>query len=306
MLENNDLTEQKLVLKKKIDTSRYGRLLTGSIDMHVHFAPALQERRQTALETALTARDHGMRGLVLKNPHYPSGPLASLVSELVPEVATFGSICLEYECGGLNPYAVESAAKLGAKVVWMPVFCSKNSIGLVNGKGRLQIRGEGISLIDSKGRLLLEITEILRIIKEYNLVIATGHVSAQEIIALVEEAKQIGIDKIVVTHATSDFLSETILKPEERRMLAREGVFIEYTAWEILPQCGKVNPQETATDITNTGAEHCIMSTDCGGLERSTTAEGMREFISTMLESGLTEEEVTFMVKTNPAKLLGL
>jgi hypothetical protein len=78
------------------------------------------------------------------------------------------------------------------------------------------------------------------------------------------------------------------------------------TVWEILPQCGRINPQEIEADITNTGAEHYIMSTDCGGFERSTTAEGMRKFISTMLESGLTEEEVTFMVKTNPAKLLGL
>jgi hypothetical protein len=39
----------------------------------------------------------------------------------------FGSICLDYEIGGLIIQALENSVQLGAKVVWMPTFSSANS-----------------------------------------------------------------------------------------------------------------------------------------------------------------------------------
>lgn len=221
-------------------------------------------------------------------------------------MAVIGSICLEYECGGLNPHAAEAATKLGARAVWLPVFSSQNSLRLVAQKRGLDIKGDGISLLDANGRLFPEVSEIMRIVKDGDLVLATGHISRREILAVAEKAKQIGVSKLLVTHCGSDFLSETILRPEERLMLTREGIFMEYTVWEILPQCGGANPADVAAAIRNDGAQHCVMSTDCGGLERSNTAEGMWTFISTMLKCGLTDEEIAFMVKRNPARLLGL
>jgi len=75
--------KQTMSVPGRPDNSPAGTLLKGAVDMHVHFAPALQPRRQTALEVALTARANNMKGVVLKNPHYPTGPLAALVSEVV-------------------------------------------------------------------------------------------------------------------------------------------------------------------------------------------------------------------------------
>ena len=294
------------VFQERLDSSPAGRLLKGAIDMHVHLAPALQERRQTALEVALTARENGMKGVVLKNPHYQTAPIASLVSQLVPEVWVIGGICLEYECGGINPHAVEAAAKLGARIVWLPTFSSSNSLRLVAQKRVLDMKGEGISLLDERGRLLPEAVEVLEVVRDYDLALATGHISRREILTVTEKAKQIGITKMLVTHCGSDFLSETILSLEEKRMLVGEGVFMEYSVWQILPQCGGANPADIAAAIRSEGAEHCVMSTDCGGLERSNTAEGMWTFIAAMLRCGLTQEEITLMVKRNPARLLGL
>ena len=105
------------------DDSAIGKLLRGSIDTHLHFSPSPYVTwRQNALESAITARDAGLRAIVLKNHSYPTAALASLVSALVPGIEVFGGLCLEYECGGLNPYAVDAEARLGAKIVWMPVF----------------------------------------------------------------------------------------------------------------------------------------------------------------------------------------
>lgn len=302
----NCVREYGLELRERPDNSQVGKILRGSIDMHVHFGPEpTLLTRQNALVTALAAREAGIRGIVLKNHAYSTAPLASLVSELVPSIAVFGSISLEYECGGLNVYAVEAAAKLGAKVVWMPLFCAKNSKDLARKIG-FNIRGSGISILGADGKLVPEVDDILKVIKDYDMVLATGHLSAPEILALVDRAKQLSVTKIVVTHAMSNFYSESILKPEERQMLAKQGVLIEHTAWEILPTGERTDPEEMAAAIKSEGPSNCIMSSDCGSLMHTTPAEGLRMVISTMIKCGLSEDDITCMVKLNPAKLLGL
>jgi len=306
MEETYHAREYNLVVRAKMDDSPIGKLLRGAIDTHVHFGPDLLPRRFNAVETMLNAREAGLRGIVLKNHSYPTANLATLVATLIPDIAAFGSISLEYDCGGLNPHAVETEAKLGGKIVWMPVFTAKNSINKVRRVLGLELKGEGISIIDAKGKLLPEVTEVLKVVKEYDMVLATGHISAPEIMALVDKAKQLGLTKIVVTHAMSDFLSESILSPEERQMLAKEGVLIEHCAWQVSPTGGKTKPEEVVAAIKREGAQNCIMSTDAGGIAHPTPAEGMRMFISAMLRNGLSEEEVNDMVKINPARLLGL
>jgi len=104
------------------------RLIDGAIDMHIHIGPESRlTRRQDALQLAYTARDVGLKGILLKNREYGTVPLALLVQKLVPELFTFGSLTLDNEAGGLNPGAVLAWVRMGAKVVWMPTeSTSKN------------------------------------------------------------------------------------------------------------------------------------------------------------------------------------
>jgi hypothetical protein len=302
-VENSDILRPL----EKIDTSVIGSLLRGSIDMHVHFGPDPNlPKRYNALETATIARQMGLKGIVLKNISYPTAPLASLVSELVPDIAVLGSFCLEYECGGLNVHGVETAAKLGTKVIWLPVFTAANSRALVARLTGLDLKGDGISILGTNGKLVSEIIDILKIIKDYDMVLATGHVSAPEVLAVVDKSKQLGLSKIVVTHPMSPYVGKSLLKAEEREMLAHEGVIIEHTAYEISPTGGTTAPEHVAAAIKNEGAQNCIMSTDFGAIPHPTVAEGMRMFISAMLKCGLSKEDITHMVKTNPARLLGI
>ena len=117
--------------------------------MHVHHGPGAIVYRADALDTARQARQMGMRAIVLKNKYYPTTPLATLVSQLVPEVKVFGSICLDYEVGGLNFHAVAASAKLGARVVWMPTHSSSNSKAQDRQIDRCYSRGRGILHIES-------------------------------------------------------------------------------------------------------------------------------------------------------------
>ena len=281
-------------------------LVKGSIDMHVHFIPnSMIAGRIDALDTAKAAAQMGMRAIVLKSTFFPSGPLADLVARLVPEVKVFGGVCLEYEIGGLNHHALEPLAKFNTKVVWMPTHSSSNSRAGMRRIPGAVLEGEGFSIIDGTGKLVLEMARILSIIKQYDMVLANGHISPRETFALVESAKAAGITRLVITHGlwTHGQVRFTI---EELKRLAEMGAYIELCYVGFLPTDFRDDPKPMAEAIKYIGAEHFIMSTDLGQYYNPTPAEGMRMFMALLLKNGISEREIELMAKENPAKLLGL
>lgn len=283
----------------------YDSVLSGSIDMHFHPGPDAFKCRVDALEAANQAKQAGMKGFVIKNHSYPTAPLAMMVNQLVPDFSAFGSICLDYEMGGLNVHAVEYAARSGARVVWMPTFSSANSRSKMRELG-LPLEGEGFSILDSKAQLVPEIHQILPIIKQHDMVLASGHMSPDETFALEKEASRLGINKFVVTHPLDhEFFSQAFSK-NDLILLAKNGAFIEFTLIALLAWEFRHDPAEMVDVIKTVGAEQCIVSTDLGQIWNPRPVEGLRMFIVTLVKYGVTEKEINLMIKTNPAKLLGL
>ena len=279
--------------------SNVDRVLEGAIDIHVHIAPdPLVERRAGALDVARQARELGMQGLVLKSHQYPTHPVAYTVSELVPEVTLIGGIALDVEVGGLNPMAVEATAQMGGRVVWMPTFSAqadRESKGLSG----------GINLLDSDGRLVPEVFAVLEVVKSHDMVLATGHISTAESMALVREATSMGIHRLVVTHATT-MSYWTGMTVEDMKALAGMGAYIEHCLHVMMPTTYRMEPKDLVKTISAIGPEKCILSTDFGQDYHPMPAEGMRMGVATVLRSGLEEVEVGMLVKDNPARLLGL
>jgi hypothetical protein len=280
-------------------------LLSGSIDMHMHPGPAGGPCRLDAREAAEQAKQAGMRGIVLKSHSYTASAMAIIVNKLVPDIHVFGSVCLDYEIGGLNYHAVENAAQLGAKVVWMPTFSSTNSINRMRALG-IPLKGEGISLIDDVGKLVPEMESILTFIKKHDMILATGHISPQETFILLNDAQRIGIKKYIVTHPTDKEFSEKHFNIDELQQLAKIGAFIEFTLVGMLPNEFCHDPAQIAQTIKTIGAEHCIISTDLGQPQNPLPVEGMRLLMATLLHQGITSEDVELMAKVNPAILLDL
>jgi hypothetical protein len=281
------------------------QLVTGSIDMHLHPGPDAYKCRVDALEAATQAKQAGMKAIVIKNHFYPTAPIAMMVNQLVPDFRVIGSLCLDYEMGGLNADAVEYAGKTGARVVWMPTFSSLNSRAKMRGLG-LPMQGDGFSILDSQGQLVPEISKILKIIKKYDMVLASGHISPAETFALEKEARQNGIDKFVVTHPLDhEFFSQAFTK-QDLVQLALNGAFIECTFIAFLASEFRHDPAHMVDVIKTVGAKQCIVSTDLGQSFNPLPVEGLRMFIVTLLKYGVTPDEINIMTKTNPAKLLGL
>jgi hypothetical protein len=282
-------------------------LMKGSIDMHIHFNPdSLIIRRLDALELARSARDLGMRGLVLKAREFNTVPVALLVSQLIPEVRVFGSLTLDNEVGGLNPSGVLSAARMGAKVIWMPTVTALNSKARSEAMMGEKLPGQGQTILDPKGRLKAEAKEILQIVKDYNIVLGSGHVSVEETLALSEEAQRIGFTRLVVTHALQAQLMESALSSAEIRQLAASGAYIEHSFWGWMPTVSQADPRQIVESIKATGPDRCILSSDFGQIYHPPAPEGFRLFIATLLRNGVEEKDIELMVKVNPAKLLGL
>ena len=299
--------DYELQLTQKYDDSAVGRLLSGAYDMHIHFEPeAWMTRRFDALETALHAREMGLAGFVLKNRTYCTQPLALLVSRLVPEIRVFGCLVLDGEVGGLNLAAVKAAAEIGTKVLYLPVFFAANSMPVVKRLFNVQIGGDTISIIDDAGHLLPVVEDILRVVKDYDMVLCTGHISPREVKVLADRCIAMGLSKVVVTHPMSEFVCEEFLTFEDLAALARSGITIEHCAQAISPTSEHRDPAIFVEGIRAQGPENCILTTDFGGTPHPTMAEGLRMFISALLRRGLTERDIALMVKDNPRRLLGV
>ena len=279
--------------------SNADRLMEGAMDIHVHFAPDPRvERRGSAIDVAQQAKEMGMRGLVLKSHEYPTHPVAYTASQVVPDITLIGGVALDYEVGGLNPAAVESTAKMGGRVVWMPTYSARSD------HERKGLNG-GISLLDDKGQLVPEVFAILEQVKAHDMVLATGHISTAESMALVAEARNHGINRVVVTHATTMAFWNG-MTVEEMKTLASMGAYIEHCLHVMMPLTNRMPPKELAETMSAIGLENCIVSSDFGQDFHPMPAEGLRMGVATLLQAGMEEVEVGLLVKDNPSRLLGI
>ena len=267
-------------------------ILKGSFDLHVHAGPdPSQDRRLDALETARQAYEAEMGGFVLKSHDYPTAPLTYALNRMYPGLMVAGSIALNEAVGGLNPEAVLVAAKMNAKVVWMPTFSSDYY-------RRRQGRGAGITLLDDAGKLCPEVHDILDIIGQYDMTLASGHVSPSEAIALFKEARAKGIARMIATHPAG------IASMDEQKEMASLGAYLEYTFLACMPSRRSMTPDELVGTLRALGVDNCVVTTDFGQWMNPPPAEGMRMAIAALLEAGMESEEVSTLVKVNPSRLL--
>jgi predicted metal-dependent phosphotriesterase family hydrolase len=128
-------------------------------------------------------------------------------------------------------------------------------------------------------------------------------VSAEEGLMLVREAKQQGIQHIVVTHAMNDPIRMTVPQMQEA---AKMGALIEFVGGNIGDADGKARMDRFADAIKKIGPQFCILSSDLGQKGNPLPAEGFAAFIGAMKAHGLTDQQIDQMARRNPAQLLGL
>ncbi|MCL5961911.1 MAG: DUF6282 family protein [Chloroflexi bacterium] len=285
---------------------RARQLLRGAVDIHMHTAPDIYPRGVTDLDAAIQAKAAGMRAIMIKCHVTSTGDRAEIASA-VTGLQVFGGIVLNHPVGGINVEAVRTAILLGAKQVWMPTTQSAQylkHVGSIPMFAASMPRGiTGLSVLQD-GHLIPEIAPILRLVAENDVILGTGHLHKAEAFALVDAARAAGVANVLITHPLADFLEYTI---DELKVLAAKGAILEHHWAFCTPAVqNQLDPAWVAGAIKAIGPESCIMATDGGQEINPPPVEMMVRFIAEMLKNGLAEEEVSVMVRDNPARILGL
>lgn len=182
---------------------------------------------------------------------------------------------------------------VGAKVIWLPTLTSSLEMdpGIVCAEG---------------GVVKDPLVDILKIMAQTDAILATGHISFDEQLAVVDKARELGVKKIVVNHPE---LYRTRLNLRQQERLLEYGVIIERTyGGTQLPRSREfIKHLPMALEaIKALGAESTILATDVGQPTNVGWSDAYVEYMEYLERGGISREKIDLMTKVLPARLLGL
>ena len=157
--------------------------------------------------------------------------------------------------------------------------------------------------VSSEGALLPETLQVIALIARHDLTLATGHLTPAEVLMVMREARERGVERIIVTHPLLD-PQFTYMSMEELREAADLGGMIEITARTLF---SGGEPGERAIDaIRAIGAERFFVSSDSGLVGTPNHSDALVMAARALEERGFGEQELGLMFRENAARLLGL
>jgi len=282
----------------------------GVIDMHVHSHPDVFGRNMDDIDVAQLAKARGMRGILLKNHVSETASRAALVMKVVPGIEVFGGIVLNRAVGGINPDAVEWMHRIyggRGKVVWLPTFESDKHVKTFG-----KPTDTGLTVAPG-GTVSPQMEAILKIIARENLLLATGHVHPEEVVAVVKRGKELGVKNMIVTHG---FTSVPGLSMAQAKEVAANGAVIEICYLQFLAgpnapmafltHWQQVGAKQVAQAIKEIGVDSLVVSGDLGQAGNMTHPDGLEQAIGAMRKEGISDADIDKMMRKTPARLLGL
>ena len=280
--------------------------MKGIIDMHVHSNPDLRKRRYDDFELTDAAIKVGARAIVIKTHQGTTVDrtyLCNRYKEIVygdkTDFTMCGSVTLNRQIGGINPWAVESGLKLGAKVIWLPTASARNHLNKMNSN-----LDNAVDVLKD-GKVTNELKDVFKLIKDHDAVLATAHISPEECFVVVEEAKKQGIDKIVVTHPEWWVVDMTL--EDQVKIVKDYDVYLERCyASNMGGGKYKSNLPSNLECIKEVGADNIIISTDGGQVENPNWEIALNEYVTYMYENRISKEDIFKMTRDNQLRLLNL
>lgn len=280
--------------------------LKGVIDMHVHSNPDIRHRAYDDFELLEAAVKAGARAIVIKSHQGSTAERAYLcrrynerVHQNDNDFTMFGSVTLNQTVGGLNPAAVEHGLKLGAKVIWLPTQSARNH------KLKMKLPTEHCVDVTREGRIVPELEVIFKMVRDYDAVLATGHISPEESFLVADAARAAGVEKLVVTHPEWRLVGMSLA--DQIRIVREYDVILEHCfAQPLGGGAYESNMKVNLEAILACGYKNVLVSTDGGQVENPHWEIALFRYIKYLLDHGISEEQVSYMTRTLPARLLGI
>jgi hypothetical protein len=289
-----------------------GRLLVGAVDLHCHSGPAAMPRILDHHEAMMDCAAAGFRALVYKDHFYLGTAHAILLEKLFPDtgVRLFSGIALNNAVGGINPHAVDHAAKLGAKIVWMPTLSAENHIAQASGQAKTfpktsqkMLDPIPLSALAANGEVSDATKQVLDLIAEADIILAGGHLPASELFLVFEEARRRGVRKMIVNHPTY----VVGCSDDDIRGLVSLGAFMEHSICMFVEgRSKKYGPDKLAHLIDVAGVDRTLLCSDLGLVGSSRPVDGYRAIVEILLGLQIPENDIRKLVGSNAAALLNL
>jgi hypothetical protein len=157
-----------------------------------------------------------------------------------------------------------------------------------------------VAVVDADGVVLAEARAILDLVARHGMTLATGHLDAREIVAVVKAAVAAGVRQVVVTHP--EFTSQR-LPVGVQQELADLGALLErcFTT----PHTGKVTWQLLMDNIRAVGPAHSVLSSDLGQPFNPPVEDGLALMADQLLGAGFTDDEIHSMTVVNSRRVAG-
>jgi hypothetical protein len=286
--------------KPSVDQKLTDPALTGAIDLHAHHGPDSYARQWDAFEVVKLAKERGMRGVVLKNHWTETAGLAQLIRKYGTQgIEVYGSLTLDTPVGGVNPMAVRYMADVEGgwgRIVWMPTHDSEHEVNY-NKETRAK------AIVTRNGKLVPDVFEVLDLIKQHNFTLATGHLTPEEVLLVMAEARKRGITRIIVTHP---LLGEqfTYMSLPQMQEAVKLGGAIEITAGA-LSRDGAAKTR--AIDVIKAlGTQNVFIASDSGLIGTPNHPDALAMAAKALRAAGFSEQDLNRMFKETPARLVGL
>jgi len=298
------------------DDALLNEILIGAVDLHCHSGPSVMPRCIDHIQVMKEGAAAKMKAILIKDHYYSATPVTELLMNHFQElgVQMLSGVPLNNSTGGINRFAVDHGIKLGAKLIWMPTFSSRNHIAhhksdkdfekkFPTTKEKMLAPVE-LGVLDDNGRLLDEVKFILDMIAEADVVLSGGHLHITEIFPLFEEAKKRGVKKLLVNHPS--YLIDAT--EDEMRELVTMGAYLEHSMCMFVPgsKFHFYSPKNLDNLIKAGTVDRTILGSDLGQVGNPTPIEGFKNVIATCLDLNYSQTDIKKMISGNASDLLGL
>ena len=147
--------------------------------------------------------------------------------------------------------------------------------------------------------------DVFKLIRDYDAVLGTAHVSPKEAFVVVEAARDAGVKKIVITHPEWWVVDMSI--DDQIRLVRDYDVILERCyAQNMGGGAYKSNLPDNLELIKAVGYEHVMVDTDGGQTENPHWELALEEYMQYLADHGIPEEHIYHMTRTIPYRLLGI
>ena len=281
-----------------------GTTLTGAWDAYCHTAPCVLPRWGSALDVAAEAAAHGFAGLVLQSHHEGTTGRAAAAAQITPGMSVLGGVTLNDYCGGLSAKTVRAHLLAGACVVWLPTTDAAAHALLLGGTGRSTTgafdpsdRSTGICILDD-GELKPAVIEVLDALAASGGVLCTGHLSIEEIDALVGPARRRNIPVVInhpyfIMHPTDEWWSR----------LPGDGVFVQFAAVDSSLDPRLPSLDQVCRALRILGPDRCMLGSEARAPRNP--VKQLIGFCRTLEAAGVPARDVRTLACRTPERVFG-